>query len=160
VTSGLASGPTRRASEREDLVVLILPGGVLKYRSDSHGCPTKYRSVRDHRTTVMVITNKFLKNIFTGYREISLRHPPARLCRTGHGTAQHWMRFASLSESGHCGRAKQPSSLVNRAQKARNITLELTAGVKDGNEIDTVTSFNARSVALEFRLQVKPCISS
>jgi hypothetical protein len=44
---------------------------------------------------------------------------------------------------------------LTETQKVRDITLELTAGVKDGKEIGTVASFNARSVALEFRLHMK-----
>jgi hypothetical protein len=41
---------------------------------------------------------------------------------------------------------------LTETQKVRDITLELTAGVKDGKEIGTVASSIARSVALEFRL--------
>jgi hypothetical protein len=111
----------------------------------------------------MVITTKFLKYSFTGY-----------LFTAKFLSDILWQDFVGLDigrlsvgrDSRHfhnlntVGGQRNLHLSSTGAQKATNTTLELTAGVKDGREIDTVTSFNAWSVTLEFRLQMKPCISS
>jgi hypothetical protein len=111
----------------------------------------------------MVITTKFLKYIFTGYLFTAkflsdiLRQEFVGLDIGRLSVGCNSRHFRNLDTVG--GQRNLHLSSTG-ARKATNITLELTAGVKDGREIDTVTSFNARSVALEFRLHTKPSINS